>query len=124
MISVLLLLNICQAIDADFARTTADYKIQEIHDVSMLQLSDNNSGENNSGFDDDSRILMLFLLNIIGCALCCGFIQGVIMLSKKLTAYQILLKKNYKKYNSLLRFKEFRNTYCSSDSNFNKSTEP
>ena len=53
----------------------------------------------------------MFLLNVIGCILCCGVIQGVIILSKRMNAELILLRKNYKQYKGLMKFKELRKAY-------------
>ena len=63
------------------------------------------------GLEDDSKVLIVFLLNLIGCILCCATLQGVIMLSKKMNAEMIHLRKNYKQYKGLLKFREFRKAY-------------
>ena len=72
----------------------------------FMQLSDNDSG--NSNFVDESMILTVFLLNIIGCALGCLFIQGVIIVSKRLTLELANLRRNYDQFKSLKKFKELR----------------
>ena len=54
---------------------------------------------------------MVFLLNVIGCIVCCGAIQGVIIVSKRTNAELLLLRKHYKEYKSLMNFKDLRKNY-------------
>lgn len=61
--------------------------------------------------DQDYRIIDIFILSMIGCALCCGLLQGVLMLSKKMNGELISLRKNYKQHQGLLKFREFRRAY-------------
>jgi hypothetical protein len=61
--------------------------------------------------EDDTKVLTVFVLNVIGCILCCGAIQGVIMISKKMNAELINLRKNYKQYKELIKYREFRKAY-------------
>jgi hypothetical protein len=77
----------------------------------FLQLSNDGSGKDDGGMDDDTKVLTIFLLNLIGCILCCGVVQGVIMLSKRMNAELISLRKNYKQYKELARYREFRKAY-------------
>lgn len=74
----------------------------------FLQLSNNDSGNDDDGLEDDTKVLTIFLLNVIGCILCCGLIQGVIMLSKRMNAEIIHLRKNYKQYLSYLAINELK----------------
>jgi hypothetical protein len=76
-----------------------------------LQISIDESKAGKIGFDDENKIIIIFLLNFLGCLICCGLIQGIIVMSKKLNNYRIRLKKNYRQYKGLLRYREFHQTY-------------
>lgn len=80
--------------------------------MNLMQLSNDGSGDNEDGLDDDTKVLTVFLLNIIACIVCCGFIQLVLMLSKRMNNELSVLRKNYKQYQGFLRFKEFRKAYA------------
>ena len=88
------------------ASTNTSLNPQTIIKPILMQLSDNDSGDSN--LDDETMILTVFLLNVIGCALGCLFIQVVITISKKLTLELAVLRKNYEQFKSLKKFKELR----------------
>lgn len=75
--------------------------------INLLQLSYDESEEEEDGtIDDESKIITVFLLNLIACALCCGFVQGVIIVSKKMNVELITLRKNFKQFESLRTFRK------------------
>ena len=111
MISVFLSLGLCQAINPDLSQFQFFANIPNVKPFNLLQLSDDDSGVNDSGFDSDTRMLVIFLLNVVACILCCGFIQAVIYVSKLLNMQLLKLQSNYMRYKSLLKFKEFKATY-------------
>lgn len=76
-----------------------------------MQISNNGSGVHDDGLNDERKVLTVFLLNLIACILCCGAIQGIIALSKKMNAHMILLRKNHKQYKGLLKYREFQKKY-------------
>mmetsp|Transcript_16355 Transcript_16355/g.16300 ORF Transcript_16355/g.16300 Transcript_16355/m.16300 type:complete len:89 (-) Transcript_16355:33-299(-) len=77
-----------------------------------MQLSNDGSGEDDDGLEDDTKVLSVFLLNFIFCVICCGMIQGVMVLSKKMNSELNLLRKNYKQYQGYMKFREFRKAYA------------
>jgi len=77
-----------------------------------MQISNDGSGDDNDGLDDDTRVIAVFLLNFICCILCCGCIQGIMVLSKNMNSELSQLRKNYKQYHGYLKFREFRKAYA------------
>mmetsp|Transcript_14959 Transcript_14959/g.21754 ORF Transcript_14959/g.21754 Transcript_14959/m.21754 type:complete len:123 (-) Transcript_14959:735-1103(-) len=73
----------------------------------FLQLS-KDSEDSEEGLDDKGRLVTVFVLTFLTCVACCGFVQGVIILSKKLNLHLWSLRSNYFQYKSLLRFKALR----------------
>jgi hypothetical protein len=86
-------------------------KINIIETGSFLQISNNGSGVDDDGLENDSKLISLILLTIIGSIVSCAGLQGIIILSKRMNSEMIQLRKNYKQYKGLLKFREFRNTY-------------
>ena len=82
----------------------------------FLQLSiDTDSSQD---LRSDPQILITLGLSFLISIVCCGIMQLIILLSKKMTAEFILLRKNYKQYQGLLKFKEFKSAlHSQSDSN-------
>ena len=76
-----------------------------------MQLSNDESGEDDDGLSDDSKVTLVFLLNVIGCIVCCGAIQGIIVVSKRTNAELIFLRKNYKQYKSLMSLRDMHKNY-------------
>jgi hypothetical protein len=77
-----------------------------IKHLDFLQLSQDRSGNDSEGMEDQTKIATVFLLNIIGCIVVCLGLQVVIILSKKMNQEMITLRKNYLHY---LEFKKFTN---------------
>lgn len=61
--------------------------------------------------EDDTKVLTVFLLNVIGCILCCAALQGVIILSKRTNAELINLRKNYKNFIEFKKLSDLRRTF-------------
>lgn len=77
----------------------------------FLQLSNDGSGKDNDGMDDDTKVLTVFLLNVIGCIICCLALQAIIILSKKTNAELINLRKNYKNFIEFKKLSDLKRTY-------------
>lgn len=61
--------------------------------------------------DDDTKVLTVFLLNVIGCIICCLALQAIIILSKKTNAELINLRKNYKNFIEFKKLSDLKRTY-------------
>ncbi|CAG9321816.1 unnamed protein product [Blepharisma stoltei] len=85
---------------------------QDELDTNFMQLSNDDSGEDNDGLEDDTKILLVFILNAITCVFCCAFLQFILMLSKRMSNELSELKKNYRQHQGFLRFKEFRKAWA------------
>lgn len=77
----------------------------------FLQLSIDGSGKDNEDIADDPKVLTVFIFNFFACIVCCGFIQGVLVLSKNMIAKLSILRKNYKQYQGFVKFSEFKRSY-------------
>ncbi|CAG9310843.1 unnamed protein product [Blepharisma stoltei] len=97
------------------SQTRGDFtklKNSEKNTPTFTQLSNDGSGEDDDGMEDDTKVITVFLLNILACVLCCGFLQLVLMLSKRMNSELSDMRKNYKQYQGFLRFKEFRRAWA------------
>lgn len=77
----------------------------------FLQLSNDGSGKDSDGMDDDTKVLTVFLLNVIGCIICCVALQAIIILSKRTNAELISLRKNYKNFIEFRKLSDLKRTY-------------
>ena len=75
--------------------------------ISFLQINQQ-GGDDDEGFSDNSKILILVLINLGGCVLCFAAIQGALYLSKRLRIELNWLQKNYIEYQNLLSIKQMR----------------
>lgn len=86
-----------------------------------MQLSNDGSGNDSGGMDDDSKVLTVFLLNVIGCIVACAAIQGIIILSKRMNNELINLRKNYKTYTEFKKFNDLKRNYSIEKETFVKT---
>ena len=108
---ILLLSRYCiQSVFQNITPISKSNSVDKKHEK-FLQLSYDQDGQGSDLEDDDSKIIIIFVLNVIACALSCAFIQGVLIMSKKLNGELLLMRKNYTKYQTLLKFKEFKTVY-------------
>ena len=82
--------------------------------LEFLQLSYDESDDEDSGTEDHTKMVIVAVLNLIACALCCAFIQAAIQVSKRLNLKLLTLRKHYSQYESLKMFKDFR-VRCNED---------
>jgi hypothetical protein len=79
-----------------------------------MQISNDGSGEDNSGTEDETRMLTIFLLDAIVVILSCACIQGVLYMvnttqSKRLKARYTYLRKNYNTYQNVAKAHQTKN---------------
>ena len=67
--------------------------------------------------EDSEKVYTVLCLNLIGCVLACAIIQMIIALSKKMNAYYLHLKNNYKSY----RFRNWQQKTVRFKETFNES---
>ncbi|CAG9329478.1 unnamed protein product [Blepharisma stoltei] len=72
------------------------------------QLANIDNTEENSKND---KILYTFIFSFVGCVICCGLIQAILILSKRMNGELSSLRRNYKQHQGLLKFREFRYAY-------------
>lgn len=89
--------------------TSAMSQQQNTLQIDFLQLSIDETAD--ESIVDNSKILSIFFISLTICLICCGVLQIVIILSKRMTAELIALRKNYKQYQGLLKFREFKRAY-------------
>jgi hypothetical protein len=77
--------------------------------IGFLQLSVD--ARSDDSIRDQSQLITILLINLAICLTCCGVLQIVIILSKRMTSELIVLRKNYKQYQGLLKFREFKKAY-------------
>ena len=58
-----------------------------------------------------TQILLTLGISFMISLICCGMMQLIILLSKKMTAELILLRKNYKQHQGLMNFREFKSGF-------------
>ena len=81
--------------------------LEDMRPSTLLQLSFKESDQED-GLNDTTRIALILTLNVIGCLVCCGIIQASLYLSKRMKLELNWLRRNYKEYKSLMKFKENR----------------
>lgn len=69
----------------------------------FLQLSHDHSGENDDGTKNTSKMVLVFVVSAVICALCCGLIQLILSVSKSYRAKLSYLQKCYKTRENLLK---------------------
>ena len=70
--------------------------------------------------EDDTKVITVFLLNVVGCILSCAALQGVIILSKRTNAELINLRKNYKNFIEYKKLSDLKRTYSRDKEILNK----
>jgi len=88
-----------------------------------LQLSNDGSGKDDDGMDDDSKVLTVFLLNVIGCIIACAVVQGVIIVSKRMNHELINLRKNYLTYSKFKEYNDLKKNHSYEKDAFEKLQE-
>ncbi|CAG9321219.1 unnamed protein product [Blepharisma stoltei] len=79
--------------------------------ISFLQISNDNSGQDNDGLDDKKKVYMVFIFNFVACIACFALLQGILIFSKKMNSKLTSLRANYKNFVALSQFKDFQRQF-------------